>query len=82
MKDKKTNTNKLYDFRIQYNAGADCAQVNNYHYYSAETAEQALSYHYKMIEKRQLVMQTLSIERYNHYAKKWEDYSHLINQEV
>ena len=40
MKKKEPNT-ILYNFRIQYNAGADCAQVNNYHYYSAETAEQA-----------------------------------------
>jgi hypothetical protein len=72
----------LYEFRIKYNAGADQAQLNNYHYYNAETAKKALSYHYKMINKRGLIMQTLSVERYNRYAKKWEDCSELINQEA
>ena len=40
------NIPKIFEFRIKYNAGADHSVNDSFHYYNAETSEQALNYHY------------------------------------
>ena len=75
----KETSNKLYEYRIKYNAGADHAILNNYHYYNAESAEHALYFHNAMIEKHKLSMQTLSVEKYNPYSNQWEDESDILS---
>lgn len=80
MMKEKSKEPKLFEYRIKYNAGAEHSQLDNYHYYNATDAEKALDFHLLMIEKHQLNMQTLAVEKYNPYSKKWEDESAVINQ--
>jgi hypothetical protein len=63
---------RVFDFRIKYNAGADHSALDSYHYFNAYNAEQALQFHQAMVEKKQLEMQTISVEKYNPYSKIWE----------
>lgn len=76
---KKVSETKLFEFRIKYNAGAEHVELDNYHYYNAPDAKTALSFHYKMMKKKGIVVQTLSIEKYNPYSLEWEDESEHIN---
>ena len=76
---KKSDSPRLFEFRIKYNIGAYHSEMDNYHYYNAFSAEEALDFHLKMIEKNHLEMQTISIEKYNPYADRWEDESEIIN---
>lgn len=80
MKKEKDKEPRLFEYRIKYNAGIGHAQLDNYHYYNAETAEKALGFHFAMIEKHQLIMQTLSVEKFNPYSNSWEDESQILNQ--
>lgn len=82
MKKENNNEEKLFEYRIKYNAGADHAELDNYHYYNATDAEHALSFHNAMVEKHHLSMQTLSVEKYNPYSQRWEDESEVLNQSV
>ena len=82
MKKENTDNPKLFEYRIKYNAGQYHSMQNNYHYYNAESAEDALDFHLAMLEKHELQVQTLSIEKYNPYSDKWEDESTILNQEV
>jgi hypothetical protein len=82
MKKQSTN-NKLFEYRIKYNVGKDVAAINNYHYYMAESAQQALSFHDFSLKHKHVCAQNLSIERYNPYSDKWENESDsLSNQDV
>ena len=51
-------------------------QLNDY--YNAENAEQALDFHFSMVEKHELQMQTLSLEKFNPYSEQWEDESEIL----
>ena len=76
---KKYEAPKLFEFRIKYNAEAAHSALDSYHYYSAESAEDALSFHTSMMKKRKFKSQTLSIEKKNPYSDKWEDQSYILN---
>lgn len=78
---KKYNIPKIFEFRIKYNAGADHSANDSFHYYNAETSEQALNYHYLMMRKHGFKSQTLSIEKKNPYSNRWEDESEIIPNE-
>lgn len=82
MKKENTDKSKLFEYRIKYNAGAYHSMQNNYHYYNAKCAESALEFHLSMIEKHDLIVQTLAVEKYNPYSHKWEDESYVLNQEA
>lgn len=75
----KIDEPKLFEYRIKYNAGAGHSALDSYHYYNATDAEHALEFHYAMIEKHKLRMQTLSVEKYNPYSDNWEDESNLVD---
>lgn len=83
---KKYNTPKIFEYRIKYNAGSGHSALNSYHYYSAETAEDALNYHNLMMEKHGFKSQTLSVERKDPYRSiagvppKWIDESFVIDE--
>lgn len=62
------------EYRICYRH--DHAIKTSFHYYMAENAEQALSFHNYMTEKKHLNLETISVEKYNRYAKKWEIVKH------
>lgn len=74
----KSKEPKLSEYRIKYNAGADHAEIDSYHYYNAKTSEEALDFHFSMIQKHNLEMQTISLEKYNPYSKEWEDESEIL----
>ena len=56
-KKKKYSSPKLHEYRIRYNAGAGHSAQDSYHYYQAESAEQALSFHNTMMEKKNLLLE-------------------------
>lgn len=77
---KKTNEPKLFEYRIKYNAGLEHVMLDNYHYYNAPDAQTALNFHYEVLDKKNIIVQTLSVEKYNPYSMKWEDKSDILNQ--
>lgn len=82
MKEKKYSRVKLFEYRIKYNAGADHAALDSYHYYNAQNASEALMFHLKVMSKQDPDGQTISIEELNPYSNIWKDMSEVINQEV
>lgn len=80
---KQSVNNKLFEYRIKYNAGKEMSAINNYHYYMAESAKQAFEFHNFSLKHKNICAQNLSIERYNPYSERWENESDSIfTQEV
>ena len=77
---KQSANNKLFEYRIRYNAGPGCSALDNYHYYMAESSTQAFNFHIESIKHKNTCVQNISIEKYNPYSKKWEDRSHMITE--
>lgn len=75
MKEKEP---RLFEYRIKYNAESTHSALDNYHYYNAFTASQALDFHDSSLRKNNLVLQTLSVEKFNPYSNKWEDKSEIL----
>jgi hypothetical protein len=61
----------MEEFRIKY--VHDHAVTTSYHYYLADSAEQALSFQDFMAEKKHWDIETISIERYDRFADKWKE---------
>jgi hypothetical protein len=72
---------KLFEYRIRYNAGENHSKLDNYHYYMAETACQAFYFHVASIKNKHTCVQNISIEKYNPYSQKWEDKSEVIDEQ-
>ena len=72
----------MEEYRIKYNAGANHSALDNYHYYMATDSIQALIFHEKMIKRKKLNLQTLSVEKYCRYSKKWIDESSVLKNKV
>ena len=68
----------MLEYRIKYNAGASHAEINSYHYYLADSAIQALGFHFKMVKRKKIKMQTISVEKYCKYSDKWFDESEVL----
>ena len=51
-KKKKYSSPRLYEYRVRYNPGSENSVNDSYHYFQAETAEQALEYHESMMSKK------------------------------
>ena len=68
---KKYNEPKLSTYRIRYNAGADHAAEDSYHYFTALDADQALKFHEAMMKRKNFTSQTISVERKDIYAAQW-----------
>jgi len=77
---KNEDSKKLFEYRVKYNAGVGHSAMDSYHYYNAEDASQALSFHNMMMKKHGFKSQTLSVERKNPYANRWEDESEILNK--
>lgn len=75
---KQTNP-RLFEFRIKYNAGSELSAMNSFHYYMAETAEQAYQFHLDAMCRLHATAQHLSVERKNPWNNKWEDVSEVLN---
>ena len=71
---------KLFEYRIKYNAGQNHSAVDSYHYYMAENASQAFCFHVESIKHLKTCVQNVSIEKYNPYSQKWEDRSEVIDE--
>jgi hypothetical protein len=74
----KSKQARLYEYRIKYNAGIGHAAFDNYHYYMAETAEQAFEYHLEALRRHHTQCQSLCVEQRNPWANRWEDMSETI----
>lgn len=70
---------RLYEFRIKYNAGPEISALDSYHYYMAETAEDAYKFHLEAMQRLRASAQHLSVERRNPWTYKWEDASEVID---
>ena len=80
MKSKISNLNRLFEYRIKYNAGAEHCVIDNYRYYMAESSTQALEFHMCSIKMKQHTVQNVSVERFNPWNKRWEDKSEVLDQ--
>ena len=67
MKNEKKKFIRLNEYRIRYNAGEGHAVNDSYHYFSAKSAEQALTFHESMMDKKRLKGQTVSVEKKDPY---------------
>ena len=76
---ENSNT-ELSEYRIKYNADEIVSAFDSYHYYTAYTAKEALSFHDKMMKRHEFIGQTISIERKNRFSNKWEDESAILNE--
>lgn len=72
---------RQFEFRIKYNAGKYTSAMDSYHYYMAETAEQAFVYHIRAMERLSANAQHLCVERRNPWSNRWEDTSEVLNHE-
>lgn len=72
MKKKKYKFDKLFEFRVKYNASSEHIAMNNYHYYMAHNSEEAIKFHDAMLDSNKITAQTISVEKYNPYSEKWE----------
>jgi len=81
VKKKKYEQPKLYTFRVKYNAGAGHEANDSFHYFQAINAEQALEFHFAMMERKNFISQTISVERKDPYADKWvlEDVQQVLD---
>lgn len=73
MKNKKYKEDKLFEYRVRYNASESHVAQDNYHYFMARNSNEALEAHKSMLLKHKLCVQDISIEKYNPYSEKWED---------
>lgn len=80
MKKSKKKEPRTFEYRIRYNAGPEQSAWDNYHYYNALNASDALDYHNTAMRNNKIESQTISIEKKNPYSNTWEDESHVINQ--
>jgi len=71
---------KLFEYRIKYNAGEEHSAIDSFHYYMAESAVQAFHFHTESIKHLKTCVQNVSIEKYNPYSQKWEDKSESIGE--
>lgn len=77
----KNKPPRLYEFRITYNAGSDISAHDSFHYYMAETAEQAFKFHIETMIRYHANAQHKRVERRNPWNNKWEDVSEVLNHE-
>jgi hypothetical protein len=77
---KESDKKELSEYRIKYNAGEIRSVLDSYHYYTSYTAEEALGFHDKMMNRHGFTGQTISVERKNRFSNKWEDESTILNE--
>ena len=77
---------KIWEYRIEYrhrdSEGADSLGSISYHYYSAESADEAFNYHKFMVEKKSWDVDILKVERSCPYSNKWVDETDLITPKL
>ena len=61
----------MEEYRIKYNAGLEHSESDNYHYYMADSAIQALNFHELSRQAKKISLQTISVERFCRYSEKW-----------
>ena len=70
---------RQYEYRIKYQHSHD--RLTNYHYYLAETAEQALEFQEQAIEHHDWNITLLTIEKKCPWANKWLDESDILTSQ-
>lgn len=64
---------RVWEYRIRYNAGVDHSALDSYHYYNAENAHDAYEYELEMMRHRGEEYQIISVERKCPYRRTWLD---------
>ena len=64
---------RVWEYRIKYNAGSFESVLNSYHYYNAENAIQALQFHDLTMKRNGVSSRLISVERKCPYSNKWID---------
>jgi len=77
MKKKKKLAEKLFEYRIKYNAGSYHSVMDSYHYFMAKNSKEALDSHESMLKKKGLIVQNIYIEKFNPYSGKWSERQNL-----
>ena len=67
----KQENERLYEYRVTYNAGKGHSAMDSAHYYQAYSARQAFNFHESMMNKHGFRAQLVKIERYCPYSLKW-----------
>jgi hypothetical protein len=71
----KEEKERLQEYRILYNEGSYESAQNNYHYFTALSAQQALDFHHQMMDRKKLKCQIISVERKCPWQKIWKSES-------
>lgn len=67
---------RQYEYRIRYQHADDV--LTNYHYYQAETAEQALEFQMEMVDHHGWDIKILQIEHQCPWSGEWIDESEVL----
>jgi hypothetical protein len=70
---------RLFEFRIEYKKHGSIE--NNYHYYMAHNAQEALDFQLEMIDHRHWNIELIKLEKKCPYANKWIDESEVLHHE-
>ena len=75
---KKYDTEeRLFEYRILYNASKSLIAMDSYHYYMAASAQEAFDFHDSAMKYKKFCSQNLKVERFDPYADRWQDESDL-----
>lgn len=77
MKKNTKLAEKLFEYRIKYNAGSYHSAMDNYHYFLAKNSKEALDAHESMLKKNNLIVQNIYIEKFNPYSGEWSERQNL-----
>lgn len=77
----KEEKERLNEYRIKYNDGAEYSAEDSYHYYSAFSSREALNFHNAMMARKNKECQVLSVEKKCPWQGVWKDESKILNSE-
>jgi hypothetical protein len=64
---------RIWEYRIKYNAEKDHSALDSYHYYNAENAHDAYEYEIESMRNRGQEYQIISVEKKCPYRDSWLD---------
>lgn len=64
---------RVWEYRIKYNAGSYHSELDSYHYFNAENAHDAYGYEIEMMSHRNQEYQIISVEKKCPYKGEWID---------
>lgn len=68
---------RQFEYRIKYKRPPD--HLTNYHYYMAESAEQALDFQLQAIEQHSWKIELVDMDKKCPWSNKWINKKHVLN---